>query len=157
MALFEDHEEGSNARAVDLVEQTIKSLGIDPSSARLSSGDDAARWALRRGSASILIAIQPSPKEGEAASLRVVAPVVHVGSAHRHALYAWLLEANAKELRGAAFGVSGDEVVLVGERSVIDLDASEVDSMVRTVGAAADHYDDFLSTKFGASRASDAS
>jgi hypothetical protein len=105
----------------------------------------------------MLVAIQPSANDGEHASLRMVAPVVRVGSADKNALFAWLLEANARELRGAAFGVTGEEVVLVAERSVVDLDASEVDAMIRTVGAAADHYDDFLATKFGAVRASDRS
>ena len=157
MALFDDHEEGSKSRAVELVEQTLRALGIDPAVARIAADRGAERWSLRRGSVVMLVAIQAASTEGEAASLRVVAPVVRVGSADRAVLYAWLLEANAREVRGAAFGVTGDEVVLIAERSVLDLDASEVDAMVRTVGAAADHYDDFLATKFGAVRASDRS
>ncbi|MCZ7680442.1 MAG: YbjN domain-containing protein [Sandaracinaceae bacterium] len=67
-----------------------------------------------------------------------------------------MLEANATELAGAAFALSEGEVVVVSERSVTDLDASEVDAMIRNVGRTADRYDDELAAQYGALRSSDA-
>ena len=66
-----------------------------------------------------------------------------------------LLEVNARELAGAAFGIVADAVVLVSERSLEDLDASEVQTMVRVVGVAADTWDDALADEFDVIRASD--
>ena len=71
------------------------------------------------------------------------------------ALYKRLLEANASELVGVAFGLRDGEVVLVSERSVRDLDGSEVDALIRSVGRVADRFDDALAKEFGAQRSSD--
>src|SRR5690606_1012247 len=142
---------------VDLVEQTIRGLGIDPAASRTEREGHVA-FAMRRGSARILVAIHgPTPELGEG-RLRVVAPVVRLpGTDREPALCRRLLEANATELVGAAFAISGNEVVVVAERGVRDLDASEVDTLIRTVGRVADRYDDVLATTFGAIRSSDRS
>ena len=42
------------------------------------------------------------------------------------------------------------------ERSVQDLDGSEVDGMIRNVGRLADAWDDALAERYGARRSSDA-
>src|SRR5215212_5724843 len=47
------------------------------------------------------------------------------GSVDRPALFAHLLDLNAS-LCGAAFATEGDQVLLVAERSTLDLDRSEV-------------------------------
>lgn len=142
-------------RAVALVEQAIRGLGIDPAASR-NQREGHVAYALRRGSARILVAVHaPNPTLPEG-RLRVVAPLVHLPAPERHlALFRRLLEANATELVGAAFAISGTEVVVVAERSVIDLDASEVDSIIRNVGRMADRYDDELAAAFGAVRSSD--
>jgi hypothetical protein len=89
-------------------------------------------------------------------TLRVVAPVVRLDAERDwSSLYVWLLSSNASELRGAAFGLIDAEVVVVAERSLVDLDASEVMSMVKTIGLAADRYDDVLAEQFGTPRSSD--
>lgn len=142
-------------RAVALVEQTIRGLGIDPAVSRTEREGHVA-FALRRGSARILVAVHGPTAELGGGRLRVVAPVVRVPGGEREpALYRRLLEANATELVGAAFAISGQEVVVVAERGVRDLDASEVDSMIRNVGRVADRYDDELATTYGAKRSSD--
>ena len=64
------------------------------------------------------------------------------------ALYQHLLERNA-ELWGAAFALELDKVVLVAERSTLDLDRSEVADMIRRVTTYADDHDDTLVAKFG--------
>ncbi len=113
-------------------------------------------FALRRGSARILVAVHAPNPELPEGRLRVVAPVVHLPPPEREpALCRRLLEANATELVGAAFAISGAEVVVVTERAVRDLDASEVDAMIRNVGRVANRWDDALATEFGARRSSD--
>jgi len=152
MTTFGDHDAD---RAVDLVEQAIRGLGIDPAASRTEREGHVA-FAMRRGSARILAAIHGPTAELGGGRLRVVAPVVRLpGNDREAALCRRLLEANATELVGAAFAISGQEVVVVAERGVRDLDASEVDAMIRTVGRVADRYDDELATAFGAVRSSD--
>jgi hypothetical protein len=143
-------------RAVTLVEQTIRRLGIDPAASR-NRREGHVSYALRRGSARILVAIHAPSAELPEGRLRVVSPVVHLPEAGRQpALFRRVLEANATELVGAAFAISGQEVVVVAERSVQDLDGSEVDTLIRNVGRIADRYDDELAAAFGAVRSSDA-
>jgi len=156
MTLFGDHVEGDLARAVSLVEQTITALGIDPTASRVQTSDGSHRFALRRGSAAILVTVHPPAEKGQHGTLRVVAPVVRIpDSSKQHALYEHLLSLNVTQLVGAAFGISGDDVVLVAERSLVDLDASEVNDMVRVVGRAADRFDDVLAGEFETTRSSD--
>jgi len=144
-------------RAVSLVEQAITALGVDPATCRLPSEVDA-RYALTRGSASIVVAVHPPRQDDEDGTVRVVAPVVRLpGEDRRGALYEELLTLNATRLAGAAFGVMPPDVVLVTERSVRDLDASEVDAMIKQVGRVADRYDDVLAREFETTRSSDAS
>jgi hypothetical protein len=66
----------------------------------------------------------------------------------RLALYQHLLEQNAG-LAGAAFGMDGDHVLLVTERSTLDLDRSEVLDAIRRITTSADHHDDALVARFG--------
>jgi len=155
MTLFADQAKTDVERAVALVEKTIESLGIAPDTSR-KERDGHVAYALRRGSARILIAVHAPSGELTEGRIRVVAPVVLLPpEGEEHALFKHLLTANATELVGAAFAVSGDEVVVVTERSVKDLDDSEVDTMIRTVGRVADRYDDDLSKRFSLTRSSD--
>lgn len=155
MTLFGDHAESARRRAVELVEQTIEALGVDAGQARVGSADEP-RWVLRRGSASVVVSIH-SPSDGApAGTVRVLAPVVRLPDEGKQpALFRRLLEANAHELVGVAFGIREGDVVLVSERSLQDLDGSEIDSTVRTIGRVADRYDDALAREFGTSRSSD--
>lgn len=156
MTLSGDQAKTDVERAVALVEETIEALGIDPSSSR-SEREGHVAYALRRGSARILIAVHAPSGELTEGRIRVVAPVVVLpAESQQRALLHHLLSANATELVGAAFAISGGEVVVVAERSVKDLDASEVDTMIRSVGRVADRYDDELSKTFALTRSSDA-
>lgn len=142
-------------RAIALVEAIIRSLGIDPAATR-SDRDTHVAFALRRGSARILVGVHAPSAELAEGRLRVVAPVVRLpGGEKDAALMRRVLEANATELVGAAFAISGSDVVVVSERPVVDLDASEVEAMIRNVGRVADRYDDELAATYGALRASD--
>ena len=156
MTLFGDQAQSGLDRAAELVEETIEALGVEPTQARLSAEGGQRRWSLQRGSAAILIALAPPAAASRDGSIRVIARVVRLPSDDRQlAFFRRLLELNGSELSGVAFGIHGGEVVLIAERSVRDLDASEVDSMVRTIGRAADQYDDVLAKEYGTSRSSD--
>jgi len=156
MSLFSDHAESNHSRAVALVEGAVESLGIDAAAVRIDGGEGESRYSLRRGSADVVITVIAARGDDEEGTLRIVAPVVRLpGEGDWSSLYAWLLSSNAQELRGAAFGLIDGEVVVVAERSLVDLDASEVLAMVKTVGAAADRYDDVLAKQFGTPRSSD--
>jgi len=144
------------SHVVELVEQTIRELGIDPAQCKLP-GEGATRWALQRGSAHVVVAVHPGGA-GSAGTIRVAGPVVRLPEdleKHR-ALYRRLLEANATELAGVAFGVSGDDVIICAQRETEDLDVSEVRALIRKLGAAADRFDDMLADEFGCVRAVDA-
>jgi hypothetical protein len=130
--------------AVTLVEASIRNLGLDPDRARVAQEGGGARFALHRGSAEVFVVLAPPSEVDAVGTLRIVAPVIALPAAERRAaLYEYLLRINAAEARGCAFALSGESVVVVHERSVRDLDASEVD----------DHFDDALAREFSAARA----
>jgi hypothetical protein len=142
-------------RAIELVEKTIKALGVDPQKARIPGDAKTSAYALRRGSARVVIAVARG--EGTDGVLRVLAPVVRLPPPEKESVvFRRLLELNARELAGASFGIFGDDIVATEERSVHDLDPSEVESVIKNVGRVADRYDDALAKEFGLTRSSDA-
>jgi hypothetical protein len=140
--------------ALSLVEASIRTLGLDPAQARLPGDGPGARFSLRRGSAQVFILLAAPSGAETVGTLRIVAPVIELPAPEKRlALFERLLRLNAAEARGCAFALSDEAVVIVCERSVRDLDASEVDASIRTVGAVADHFDDALAREFDATRA----
>lgn len=153
------------ASAKALVEQAIRALGVEPSSAAASAvakgGSDHASWTLQRGSAAILITLatrETRPTGPGDTYLRVVSPVMTLpDEAKRAELYKHLLELNAQGLANAAFGLVSDRVVAVSERPTRDMQVEEVGQMIRHLAALADTYDDRLVKAFGGKLASDPS
>jgi len=142
-----------NAQA--LVDATIRKLGIDPATARVSGGSPSvAAWTLKRGSASVLVTVSRHDDE-KATYLRVASPVVTLpADAGVHlALFRRRLEMNGAGLANAAFGLSGDRVVAVSERPAEGLGAEEVEQCIRHLAAVADTFDDRLIKEFGATKA----
>jgi hypothetical protein len=141
--------------ALALVEAAIRKLGIDPATAKIPGDSTTAAFALRRGSARVVVAVHKTAQGGV---LRVVAPVVRVpgDAAHAAGLFRRALELNGREIHGSAFGIFGDDLVAIAERSLVDLQASEVEAAIRGVGATADKWDDALAKEFATKRSSDA-
>ena len=141
--------------AKELVEATIRKLGLDPTTTRgRSASDSQAVWTLKRGSASVLLTVTFQESE-DVTYLRVVSPVVtlptHAGN--QAALIRRVLELNAGGLANAAFGLVGDRVVAVSERTAAGLGAEEVEQTVRHLAAVADTFDDRFEKEFGATKA----
>jgi hypothetical protein len=142
-------------RAKELVEASIKTLGIDPIAARAKDAPTTVSWTFQRGSAAILVNLTRR-KEDENLYFRVVSPVMTLPDAvTREALFVRLLELNGKGLANCAFGLIGDRVVVVSERPVKGLDGEEAEQIIRPLAAVADTYDDRLVKEFGGARASD--
>ena len=142
-----------NAQA--LVDATIRKLGIDPATARVSGGSPSVvAWTLKRGSASVLVTVSRHEDE-KATYLRIASPIVNLpADAGVHlALFRRLLEINAAGLANAAFGLVGDRVVAVSERPADGLGAEEVEQVLRHLSAVADTFDDRLIKEFGATKA----
>jgi hypothetical protein len=68
------------------------------------------------------------------------------------ALWRKVLLLNAERPATAAFALRGDTIVLIGQRTTIDLDRSEVFALIETVATDADTYDDELVREFGGRR-----
>ncbi|MGE3544810.1 MAG: hypothetical protein AB7L28_12805, partial [Kofleriaceae bacterium] len=81
--------------------------------------------------------------------LRVCAVVMTLDDkVDRFELYSHLLDLNST-MCGAAFAVATDHVLLVSERSTLDLDRSEVLDIIQRVTTFADNHDDELVARFG--------
>ncbi len=141
--------------AKKLVEETIRKIGLDPSTCKASAGTEhQVAWTFKRGSAQILVMVTKRADEG-VTYLRVASPVVTVpaDAAKQAGFFRKLLELNAAGLANAAFGLMGERVVVVSERPTAGLDAVEVDQTVRHLAAVADTFDDRFEKDFGATKA----
>jgi hypothetical protein len=150
MALFSNKQESNLRSCIQMVEDVIKTLGHDPDESRIETqhGDTPA-WRVQKGSAFVTVIIRSDGK-GDENQLQVSAEVIRLdGKVDRARLFQRLLELNATTVKGAAFALQGNDVILVAERSTLDLDLSEVEDLVKKIEAYADHYDDALVGEFG--------
>lgn len=157
--LFSEIPLGHADHAIQIVEAALEARGIPRAEFLQPDGPKREkRYALARGSAVTLIQVSRpalSLQVHDVGRIRIVAPVVGLPAEDQRArLFQQLLEENAM-LSGAAFGITEREVILVTERSVQDLDESEVEHMIDSISAAADHYDDLLAARYGVARAAD--
>ncbi|TMQ22088.1 MAG: YbjN domain-containing protein, partial [Deltaproteobacteria bacterium] len=144
ISLFANQRETNLASAVALVEQVLSELGHPPATSQLDDGAHA--WRITQGSAITRITVV---QRSAFPHLRVSAIVMTLDAAvDRAALFAHLLELNAG-LCGVAFATDGDQVLLVSERSTLDLDHSEVRDAIERVTTYADEHDDVLVARFG--------
>jgi hypothetical protein len=149
MALFSNKQESNLRSCIQMVEDVIKTLGHDPDESRIETHDDMPAWRVQKGSAFVTIVLQGDDKASENLML-VSAELVRLDAkVDRLKLFQRLLELNVSSIKGAAFGLKGSDVVMVAERSTLDLDRSEVEEVLKKVEEYADHYDDALVAEFG--------
>ena len=149
MALFSNKQESNLRSCIQMVEDVIKTLGHDPDESRIETHDDMPAWRVQKGSAFVTIVIQGDDKAAENLLL-VSAELVRLDAkVDRLKLFTRLLELNVSSIKGAAFGLRKDDVLLVAERSTLDLDRSEVEEVLKKIEEYADHYDDVLVAEFG--------
>jgi hypothetical protein len=139
--------------AKKLCETAIRKLGLDPDKTKAPTAGGKAAWTLKRGSASILVALSHHDDE-KVCYLRVASPIggLPPDAAKHQALFRRLLELNAAGMANAAFGLLGDRIVAVSERPTTDLDEGEVEQMIRHLAAIADTFDDRLEREFGTTK-----
>jgi hypothetical protein len=145
-SLFANQRESNLASAIALVEQALTQLGHVPAGGRVTEPGVAQAWRIVVGSATTRVAVT---RRSAFPHLRVSSVVMTLDtSVDRSALFAHLLDLNAS-LCGAAFATEGDQVLLVSERSTLDLDLSEVLELIERVTTYTDGHDDVLVARFG--------
>ncbi len=145
-ALFANQRETNLASTVLLVEAALAELGHPAPGSRIKDAGALHAWQIPKGSAMTKVTLL---NRSEFTHIRVSAIVMTLDDkVDRAALHAHLLELNAT-LCGAAFATAGDQVLLLGERSTLDLDRSEVLELIRRVTTYADDHDDVLVARFG--------
>jgi hypothetical protein len=154
MALFSNKQEANLRSCTQMVEQSIASLGHDPDDSRIDT-PEGPTWRVRKGSALVTVAILPGPHASDGENqLQVSADVIRLDErVDRLHLFQRLLELNVSSIKGAAFGLRNETIVLTAERSTVDLDRSELDDVLARVQEYADHFDDALVEEFGGRRA----
>jgi hypothetical protein len=154
MSLFGNRQEANLKSCEQMVESVLVARGVDPQRSRIQSAAGPA-WGLRQGSAEVYIFLTAGAAGDN--FIQVVSPVMRPSTEAISSprFYGKLLELNANELTGAAFGLRDSEVVLTADRSTSGLDKVEVEEMIRRVADYGDHYDDALVQEFGGTRHAD--
>jgi hypothetical protein len=146
MALFANQRETNLSSTIALVEQALSELGHVPAAIRIDAPGGGRGWRVVTGSATTDVTVV---HRSEFPHLRVSAVVMTLDAAvDRGALFAHLLGLNT-DLCGAAFAADGDHVLVVSERSTLDLDHSEVLDAIARVTTCADEHDEALVARFG--------
>lgn len=147
MALFGNKQESNLRSCVHMIEDVLVTLGHSLAQSRLTPQDGTSAWRVKKGSAFVYVLLYTRQSEN---FLQVTAPVMHLdANVKREKLFARLLELNGSAVYGTAFALKDDDVVLVAERSTVDLDRSEILDLVRRVENYGDKYDDELVAAFG--------
>jgi hypothetical protein len=145
-SLFANQRESNLASTVALVEQALTQLGHAPAASRVTEIGAAQAWRIVIGSAITRVAVT---RRSAFPHLRVSSVVMTLDAAvDRGALFAHLLDLNAT-LCGAAFATEGEHVLLVSERSTLDLDLSEVLELIERVTTYTGAHDGVLVARFG--------
>ncbi|MEM6960736.1 MAG: YbjN domain-containing protein [Myxococcota bacterium] len=164
--LFEDQVQRDVQRAVALVEQALRARGKIPERCSVESAAGSFCFALDAGRSEngcreieleVIItvshpALDPAPSTERSTGQIRVTSVVSSLPEEPEELCRYLLERNADSAMGAAFGIVDREIVLLSERSVEDLDPSEVDAILQSVERHALDYAKKLSTLFGSKK-----
>lgn len=144
--LFANQRETNLTSTLALLEDVLGELGHPSTQSRISDSGALHAWRIPKGSAVTRVTLIART---EFTHLRVCAVVMTLdGKVDRAALFSHLLDLNAG-LCGAAFATEGDHVLLVSERSTLDLDRSELLDAIKRVTTLADDHDDLLVTRFG--------
>ncbi|MCG8425243.1 MAG: YbjN domain-containing protein [Proteobacteria bacterium] len=151
LQLFENSREANIESTIAMVEDVLIELGHFVNDCREQPPSEGIRsWRVVKGSAMVRISLVARQDD---VRLRVVSVVMTVNPmVDQSKLFRRLLTINANEIYGAAFALRGSRVLLVSERSTMDLDRGEVLDLITRVKHYADHYDDALVAEFGGVR-----
>lgn len=145
-ALFANQRETNLASTLALVEDVLREMGHPPAQSQIKDPQALHAWRIPKGSAVTRVTLI---NRADFTHLRVCAVVMTLNDkVDRPALYQHLLGLNAT-LAGAAFAADGDQVLLVSERSTLDLDRSEILDAIQRVTTMSDDHDDVLVARFG--------
>ena len=146
-ALFANQRETNLTSTVALIEEVLGELGYTPPDTRRIELPGALHaWRIQKGSAIATIQLIERP---EFTHLRLTSIVMTLDdNVDRGALFTHVLALNLA-LCGNAFALDGNQVVLVAERTTLDLDRSELVDIIKRVTTNADHHDDLLVAQFG--------
>ncbi len=143
--LFANQRETNLASTISLVEAALVELGHGQGS-RVDDHTVLHAWQLTKGSSVSRVTLIDRT---EFTHVRVTSVVMTMdATVDRAALFSHLLELNVG-LCGAAFATDGDRILLVSERSTLDIDRSEVLELITRVTTYADDHDDVLVARFG--------
>lgn len=145
-ALFANQRETNLASTLALVEDVLRELGHPPPGSQIKDAQALHAWRIPKGSAVTRVTLI---NRADFTHLRVCAVVLTMNDkVDRPALYQHVLGLNAT-LAGAAFAADGDQLLLVSERSTLDLDRSEILDAIQRVTTMSDDHDDVLVARFG--------
>jgi hypothetical protein len=141
--LFANQRETNLVSTIALVEAVLADLG---NASKIEDRSVLHAWQISKGSSTSHVTLI---HRSEFTHIRVCATVMTLDDkVDRQALHAHLLDLNTG-LCGAAFATAGDRVLLLTERSTLDIDRSEVLELIRRVLTYADDLDNVLVARFG--------
>lgn len=130
----------------DLIETVISSLEQNDS-AMVNHSDHGTLWKFEYGSVAVFVQLTG---EGADDLLTVWSPVLTLPAKDELGLMKKLMAMNWSETFETCFGLCDQQVVVLSQRTVLDLSAEEVSRAITLVATIADDNDELLQAEFGA-------
>lgn len=125
-----------------MVENIIKSLGVDPAVCR---GDKEGQWNLKKGSAPVWIDVFTT--ENNYGYFQAMSPICEIPAVNTQAFFQEILEINHK-LYGVGMTKYENWIYIKVIRELEGIDEKEMLAMFNRIGFYADDYDDYLKNKY---------
>lgn len=134
-----------DAPYIETIEAVVSSLD-QGDGAMVSRGEDGHLWAFKYGSVNVYVQLTG---ETDSDTLTVWSPVLGLPAKNEPALMRRLLEMNCSETLEARFGISGNQVIVISSRILLDISPAEISRLMTIVATIADDSDDPLTEEFG--------
>jgi hypothetical protein len=135
------------ARSRLLLENLLRSHGVEPDQHLLNEGDGLLSWLIPFSTPHrVVVSLFEAGGDGY---LRVSSPILHLPAERRQPFFRRLLDLNA-EMVSASLATLGDDVCVVSVRPLKDLDPSEAIDLIGRVYIYACRFSEELTREFAA-------
>lgn len=131
-------------QASQLIEESIKGLGIDPIACRK---EKAGQWDVTIKGAPVYIDVFNFPAKPDTYYLKLLSPLFKVPEIRKEELYRDVLEMNF-DMYSCGMCIKNDWLYILTMRSTVGLDLAEVDFLIDNVGFYGNDYYSKLTFKY---------
>lgn len=148
--LFGNAKKSTFKKIQKVIEELLISIGMDPNNCEVPTGDESKSWTLMRQEKMILITLSPNTTDEENNNIKIIVNIIDelTEGPKEKLIYKYLLEANARDLENAAFGLLDQSLVVISEKKLQDIELDELKEMIDKCVRYAKKFEENIYKKF---------